>query len=314
MRRCTSNAIGLLTVFVSLALLAVAGPASANNLQLKDMIAQTGVQRTMAWTVGAEVMRLALRIDEQRAVDRLRHSHEQFELSLEFQRQGLSELQKNDAANADAIFVAITDVSRKWAAVDEALQPVWDAGTVSVAQARELFDLNRQLGQSIEKTLTHFDEASNHSGVVTVIGRAILTTERERALSQRITADFMAAALNFDMEERLQLSESVARFDSLMRALQNGDSELGLIPPPTADLRQKLSQVEVIWQQMAPHVAVAVAGDPLTRESVDTFAVLSARLFAELGIVNELLAGLVPGGSQNIIRSRGPAPDDRKML
>lgn len=208
MPRFASIANRLLPVLVSLALLAVAEPASANRLQLKDMIAQTGVQRTMVWTLSADIMRLALKIDEQGAVGRLRYSHGQFGPSLEFLRQGVSELQDRDVANADAMFVAITDVTRKWGAVDEALQPVWNAGTITVAQARELLDLNRRLGQSIEQILTHFEQASNHYGVVTVIGRAIMTTERGRALGQRITAEAMAVALDFDAGDGIPAGRS----------------------------------------------------------------------------------------------------------
>lgn len=314
MPRFASIATRLLPVLVSLALMAVAGPASANRLQLKDMIAQTAVQRTMVWTLGADIMRLALKIDEQGAAGRLRHSHGQFGPSLEFLRQGVSELRDRDVTNAEAMFVAITDVTRNWAAMDEALQPVWTAGTVTVAQARELLDLDRRLGQSIEQILAHLEQASNHYGAVTVIGRAITTTERGRALGQRIAAEAMAVTLDFDVGDSDPLGETVAQFEGLLRALQNGDPERGLIPPPTVDLRRKLFEVEVVWQQMTPHLATAVAGDPLTRASADNFALSSAHLFAELGMVAELLADLVPGGSRNVIRSRGPAPDDQKLL
>ena len=60
-------------------------------------------------------------------------------------------------------------------------RPVWYRGTITDGQALELLDLSRKLGQGIEPILTHMDQVANHDGVVTMIGKAIMATGRNRA-------------------------------------------------------------------------------------------------------------------------------------
>ena len=296
MPRDAFRATRFLVVLVSMALVSVAGPASAHRMHLKDLIAESSIQRTVVWTLSAEIMQLTLKIDEQGGMVRLRAAHEQFGHSLGILRRGVMELQENNAPNADAMEMTLFEVTRQWAELDEGLRPVWENGVIASGQSRELYDLSRQLGRGIEEMHMHFHHAANHYGVVTVIGMAVMITERERSLGQRITSEFMAVVLESDAEDRIALGESVAQFENLLRALQYGDPELGLIPPPTADLRRKMTEIETIWRQMEPHLSSAIAGDLLTRGPVDGFAALSARLFAELGNANQILAGLVPGG------------------
>lgn len=295
MPRYAFRAPGRLAALV-LVLVAVAGPASAHRMHLKDMISESSIQRTTVWTISAEIMRLALNVDEPGSMVRLREAHEQFGQSLVILRQGVSELQDRGDVDTDLMVVDLSQAGRQWAALDEALGPVWGAGTISPAKSRELIDLSRDLGRSIDQVHMHFHRAANHYGVVTVIGMAVMTTERSRSLGQRIAADFMAVALNSNTQDRTALGETVNQLDGLLRALQHGDPTLGLIPPPTVELRQKMSEIDAIWQQMVPHLSAAISGEPLGRAPIEGLSALSRRLHAELGAANDILAGLMPAG------------------
>lgn len=277
-----------------LAVTAVPGSASANRLFMNEMITASNIQRTLVWTMGAELMRAGLDIDEPASMDRVRQAHVRFSQSLAAMQQGNADLEDSDTEEARAIIVAVSQASANWRAFDSALKPALEAGTVTAEQARQLFDLNRQLGDSVERVHVQYQQAAHHYGIVTVIGRAIIVAEHERALSQKITSEFLSVAMGANPSQQVAMVETVALFEQLLRALAYGNPELGLVPSPTPELRQQWSLVESLWGQMAPLVAVATAGGPLSREQVDSFAALSERLQAEVGKAGEMLSALVP--------------------
>lgn len=289
-----------MAVLASVILLAMAGPAAAHRMHLKDLIGETAIQRTVMWSIGVDIMRLSLNLDEQASLTRLREAHGAFGQALPAIREGVEELQDRGMIDGDALAVQLTMVTRRWTDMDRALQPVWDAGTVTIAQAGELIALSRQLGRSIDRIHATLRQATDHNGVITVIGMAIMTTENQRALGQRITGEFLSAALGIDAtgdpNDTDSLGQLVTQFDLLLRALQHGDPERGLIPPPTTQLREKLAEVERIWREMIPVLMAAVPGEQVSADRADAIAALGASLLGELDAVRRMLAALVPGG------------------
>jgi len=278
------------------AVFAGTGTASANRLFMSEMIAASNVQRTLVRTMGVEIMRSGLRIDEQSSLDRLREAHFRFGRSLAAMQQGNDDLEDSNNEAAQAIIGAVRAAAAQWRSFDGALQPVLAAGTITATQARELFDLNRQLGDAVERVHGQYHQSANHYGVVTVMGRAILVTEQERALGQRITSEFLSIAMGADPSQHIALIDTAAQFERLMRGLAYGDPEFGLVQAPTPDLRQQWSLIESLWGQMIPHIAAATTGEPLSRDQIDSFAELSARLHAAIGQAGEMLVALVPPG------------------
>ncbi len=296
MTSATTRSRGCAALLLLVAVLAGTGTASANRLFMSEMIAASNVQRTLVQTMGAELMRAGLKIDEQDSMDRLREAHVRFDQSLAAMRQGNDDLEDSDNAAAPAIIGAVQEAATQWRSFDGALQPVLAAGVVTETQARELFDLNRQLGDAVERVHGQYQQAANHYGVVTVMGRAILVTEHERALSQRITSAFLSVAMGADPAQQTVLVDTAAQFERFMRGLAYGDPEFGLVQAPTQDLRAQWSLIESLWVQMTPHIAAAATGEPLGRDQIDNFAELSARLYTEIGRAGEMLAALVPPG------------------
>lgn len=296
MTRPTTRTQGCAVLCLLVAIFAGTGTASANRLFMSEMIAASNVQRTLVRTMGAELMRAGLNIDEQDSMDRLREARDRFDQSLAAMRQGNDDLEDSDNEAAQAIINAVQQAAAQWRSFDGALQPVLAAGAVTTTQARELFDLNRQLGDAVERVHGQYHQAANHYGVVTVMGRALLVTEHERALSQRITSEFLSVAMGNDPAQQTVLIDTVGQFERFMRGLAYGDPEYGLVRAPTQDLRAQWSLIESLWGQMTPHITAAAAGEPLSRDQIDSFAELSARLYAEIGQAGEMLAALVPPG------------------
>ena len=215
--------------------------------------------------------------------------------SIEVLRVGGDELRSRRDEESERIFATIGVVARQWAAFDDALRPALEAGAIDLARSDELLALNREVADTIDQLHMIFHHAANHYGVVTVIGMAVMVPERERALSQRITASYLDVARRPDAGEMAALGEAMAEFETLLAALAYGDSELGLIPAPTDELRQQWRAVEAVWQQMKPFLSAASAGQRLGRAEIDRVSALGAKLMTELGLAGDMFSALVPG-------------------
>ena len=286
-------AMPLLALLAAITIMPV--PALAHRMHLNEMITGSSVQRTWMRAMGADIMRAALKIDERDSLERLREVRGRMAESIDELRRGGEELKGRGVAEADQIIATVNLVAQQWAALDDALLPMLDAGAIDVAHSDELLALNGEVAGTIEELHMIFHHAANHYGVVTVIGMAVMTTERERALSQRITSTFLDIARSSDAAERAALGEAMVQFEALLGSLTHGNPELGLMPAPTHDLRRQWRVVDAVWQQMKPLLAAAAAGERQGRAEIDRVSELGASLMTELGRAGDMLSALVPG-------------------
>lgn len=290
------NRLALPLMALLAAMLIMPGQASAHRMHLSDLITESSIQRTLVRTMGADIMRAALKIDERASLERLREYRGRMIDSIEELHLGGEELKGRETKEADEIIATVAVVTRQWAAFDDALWPLLEAGAIGVARSDELLALNGEVADTIDQLHMIFHNAANHYGVVTVIGMAVMVTERERALSQRMTAGFLDVARSSDPKERVSLGMAIAQFDELLASLTFGNPELGLIPAPTEDLRRQWQVVDAVWQQLKPLLQAASAGEPQGRAEVDRASALGASLLEELGRAGDMLSALVPGG------------------
>ncbi len=278
------------------AVLAHAAPASAHRMHIHELIIESGAQRTWVHSMAADIMRLALKIDERGSLDRLQETRQRMADSIQVMRVGGEELRDRGTDAAAEILATVGEEARLWAAFDAALVPVLETGAVSAAQSEELLALNAAVADTVERLHVIYYDAANHYGVVTVLARAVMIAERERAIGQRMTSTFLAVAQRAGAEDRIALDNDIGRFEEHLSALAYGDPELGLIPAPTEELRRQWMVVDAVWRQMKPMLEAAVAGERQRRADVDRLSGLGARLTAELGRAGDMLSSLMPGG------------------
>ncbi len=290
------NRLALPLTALLAAMTIMSGPASAHRMHLNELITESSVQRTWVRAMGADIMRAALKIDERGSLQRLRETRGRMVESIGELRIGGEELRGRQVEAAEQILATVAVVERQWAAFDRALLPLLEAGAIGVTRSDELIALNGEVADTIDQLHMIFHNAANHYGVVTVIGMAEMVTERERALSQRMTSGFLIVARSSDPAERASLGSAIGQFEELLAALTFGNPELGLIPAPTEDLRQQWQVVDTLWQQLKPHLEAASAGQRLGRADVDRVSALGASLLTELGRAGDMLSALVPGG------------------
>ena len=294
---------GIATKRLALALMALLAviwmtttSASAHRMHINELITASSIQRTWVQTMGVDIIRAALKIDERGSLERLRGMRGRIAESIEELRFGGEELRGRGVEEADRILATVEAVTRQWAAFDDALRPGLEAGVIDVAQLDQLITLNREVAGTTDQLHMIFHHAANHYGVVTVIGMAVMVAERERALSQQVTAGFLNVARSSDAGDEAALAEAMAEFETLLAALAHGNPDLGLIPAPTEDLRRQWRAVGEVWREMKPLLSAALAGQSQGREEVDRVSALGSSLMTEIGLAGDMLSALVPGG------------------
>lgn len=295
MPRIAMSRLALPIMALLAAALTTPGSASAHRMHINEMITESSIQRTWVRAMSADILRATLKIDEPGSLERLREMRARMVDSLHLLRLGGEELRNRGTEESERIFATVQVVTRQWTAFDDALRPALEEGVIDLARSTELLALNREVAGTIDRLHMIFHNAADHYGVVTVIGMAVMVTERERALSQRITASYLDVARRSDAGGRVALGEAMTEFETLLTALADGDPELGLIPAPTEDLRQQWQAVDAVWRQMKPYLSAASAGERQGRADVDRASALGARLMTELGRAGDMLSALVPG-------------------
>ena len=270
--------------------------ASAHRMHINEMITASSIQRTWVQTMGVDILRAALKIDEQGSLERLRGMRDRIAESIEELRIGGDELRGREVEEAERILATVELATRQWAAFDDALGPALEAGVIDFAQLDELIALNREVAGTVDQLHMIFHHAANHYGVVTVIGMAVMVAERERGLSQRITAGFLNVVRRSDASDEAALAEAITEFEALLDSLFYGNPDLGLIPAPTEDLQRQWRTVGALWRDMKPFLSAAVAGESQGRAEVERVSALGASLMTEIGRAGDMLSALVPGG------------------
>ncbi|MGB9713170.1 MAG: type IV pili methyl-accepting chemotaxis transducer N-terminal domain-containing protein, partial [Dissulfurimicrobium sp.] len=85
---------------------------------------------------------------------------------------------------------------------------------------------------------------------------AITLGERERVLSQRMTKDVYLFMLKGNQDALDDLKDASSSFDGYLKALKDGDNDLGLSPATDEKLISELNKLEDIWRPFYSNVKV----------------------------------------------------------
>ena len=80
-----------------IAMTVMPGPASAHRMHLNELITESSVHRSWVRTMGVDIMRAALKIDERASLERLRETRLRIVDSLATTREGGAELKGRGA-------------------------------------------------------------------------------------------------------------------------------------------------------------------------------------------------------------------------
>ena len=116
-----------------------------------------------------------------------------------------------------------------------------------------------------------------------MVSVAIDTTGRQRLLTQKMAKEFLLVAYGHKVtENREHLARSVDQFDRTLRALAEGDFDMHLLPPPTAELRAQFANVIRLWDDLHPIVKSAAEGGTIEQGDILAVAQKNMPLLKEI--------------------------------
>jgi hypothetical protein len=88
-----------------------------------------------------------------------------------------------------------------------------------------------------------------------------------------MSREFLLIAYGHEVEKnRRGLRESIAQFDRILDGLISGNTELLLVPAPSAEIKAQLRKVARIWDEFLPVLTTAAKGGEIDRESIARMA------------------------------------------
>lgn len=112
---------------------------------------------------------------------------------------------------------------------------------------------------------------------------AINQAGRQRMLSQKMTKEFLLVVSGLEADaNRLEFARTANLFDSTLKRLIGGDSEVGVPAPPTPAIAEHLKGVQAIWDPFRKLLEGGVSGSAPGKDALATVARESVRLVTEM--------------------------------
>ncbi len=180
--------------------------------------------------------------------------------------------QRQGGAVRPEILEALQRVDAQWRRYDVIFSGI-SASAITDEQVRQLTsshaDTIAALDQMVDAYEHYIHGGRNHS----ILSTTIDETGRLRAHTQRVLRSLLMVVYERGAQsDRRRLAQATGEFDQILNGLIHGDSELRLIQPPTAEIRDELLVVRGMWQEVLPVLEAAGNGETISGEQIATVA------------------------------------------
>ncbi len=255
-------------------LMYVPSVATAGDVPLaqdgKRKINLSGRQRMLSQRMAKAVCFAAMGIDTQRHLDTAADAHALFDVTLKALRQGNTELGMNPEKNP-RILEQLAGVEALWSEYGPAVAGATTHSEAATAALPTVAALNMPVLLQMNTTVGAFERHYGSGGDIhPALALALNVSGRQRMLSQKASKEFcLVAAGDETADHRAALSETVALFDTSLKALINGSPEAGLPEAPTDEILAQLNLVAGLWDELEPIFEKVVSGQtPTTKDIV----------------------------------------------
>lgn len=282
-------------VFTSGALVAtaLAGPARAQRIDYERIINHAGRQRMLTQRMSKEIMLIALDHDVAANLQSLQSNSDLFARVLRGLRSGDREFGLPPTTD-EQILAMLTRVDDLWPMFRSEVSAVITSGSASRRQVTITADTNLPLLRGSDDVVKAFEVAAR-SHAHSMLAIAVNLSGAQRMLSQKMSKELYLIALGQNVDtNRRYLSESMARFAHVHNGLVSGDSELRLLPAPTAALQAQLARVEQLWIEFRSMIAPVAGGEGLDDSLIADSATLNVALLSEMNTAVGMYEALKP--------------------
>lgn len=255
---------GLLILMVSEPALAQFGTKATSRTVRYVHTLSTNVER-----MSAELMFIALGIDTDSHLLRLRDARNGFTAVLTSLRQGDTVMDVPLLDEPD-VAEAIAEVGALWPELDDIILRGMSERRLTDQDVGAIADVNPPLTKAALETFSAFESVFSNGNMPSILVVATLHCEAQALLIQRMIKDYLMIAYGQDEAfSRALLAESYERFDRVLAGLIVGNSDLQLLPAPTPAIAERLAQAEERWAELRPLLVTAQQGGRVSRDLAD---------------------------------------------
>ncbi len=255
------------------ALLTLTAPLVAEQpADLQRSIDHAQNQLVLAEKMGKELVLIALDVDTERSLKNLESSRAQFERTLKGLRDGDAGLGLPGSTNRDFID-NLGKAGELWLVYDATIRASFRSGRITADQVGTVADLTAPITAAMESAVAVLERESSEGRLVSLLDATIELAGRQRLLTQKMSREFLLIAYGHEVEKnRSQLKESIAQFDRTLDGLISGNTELHLVPAPSAEIKAQMRKVARIWDAFLPILANAAKGGEIDRDTIARMA------------------------------------------
>ena len=250
---------------------------AANRIVAGDML------RSLSQEIPAAVCHLHNNVDVEEAAHLLEHSIEAFDIAADALLHGNEALGIIGAEARRKTIVELEELIAAWEPVhDAALQVLHepadiDAVRVVYASADVMYEKTYHLLANLE------GEYSNPSEVLAADVMLLEIVGRMAATNQRLAYDacMVWSHSSDDAHYAAELLESMSIYENSLTALTVGMPALGIAPPPTEEIAQKLHEIGDHWSDVHDMLLHVTTGEEIPdQERFDIYHELAVKLHA----------------------------------
>lgn len=246
-------------------------PRSYSTSAIEHALRVVDELETQAQRMTAEALQLAMGIEPELSLERLRQAHDFFEKVLHTLQKGDEELGLPVPVDPK-LLEPLVALQAMWDRIDVPVQKILDSGQVSREELIEMAELDHKLVEISQRTEKAYEKKLQENQLISVATVNLASAEHLSFLVEQMATEFLFIAYDHEVEEQRQmLGENTKHFERTLQGLIHGDPELRLVPAPDIGIASQLRKVESIWNDIAGTLVSAAGGaqvDPATIQRI----------------------------------------------
>ena len=265
-----------------LVLCLLSSPGRSEQVDYDRVIDRADQQRLLLEMMSTESILVALEVDAESHLKKLKRTHRLFNEVRVGLREGNAALGLPPAESSE-VLDKLSLVDSLWPLFDNTVRKSVGAGKVGRTEIDALAEMSQPLEEALEDTVEAYGLEVNRQQLHSMRFTLISVASHQRTLTQRMAKQFLLIAYGHEARKnKSRLKKTASRFARSLRALQIGDQDQRLIAPPTEDIQAQLEQVNRLWLDFERLIREAVKGDPPNRREIQRLDELNSDLLAAL--------------------------------
>ena len=238
-----------------------------DDIGASERIDYSGKLRMLSQRIAADACYFTAGVDRARSGDELASTSELFQqiiTALEFGDVSLNIIGEESRGRTRRV---LANLHAEWDPMLEKAHEIEASGGSVEDVAVIAHESDAVLEQAKLLVVEISGQYSNPAALLQADALLIDIAGRQRMISQRISKNVCLIAMGVDTQNaQAQLASAAEMFDTTLHALRDGLEQVGIKPPPNAEIAAGLDVVLENWKDLKPIVDLALAGGVVDEE------------------------------------------------